>query len=135
MSWIFAAVSKEPYHVVLIRLHLIIVEGVSIELAAEDDDQQIDEADEYDEGSVGSPEAADAEILTDNCIVVVVDNDTVVTCHAQTVIANALDKCRRLVKLINKSSILSGFIQRLKIENKVNRSLTIDYKSQWSSTY
>jgi hypothetical protein len=113
-----------------------------MESSDEDDDQKSDEthdsdpeSDEYDERNVDDPEAADAEILTDNWAVDVVDTDTAITCHDQTVIANALDKCRRLVKLINKSSILSAFIQRLKIENKVNRALAIDCKSRWSSTH
>ena len=113
-----------------------------MESSDENDDQKSDEThdsdpenDEYDERSSDDPEAADAEILTDNWAVDVVDTDTAITCHDQTVIANALDKCRRLVKLINKSSILSAFIQRLNIENKVNRALAIDCKSRWSSTY
>ena len=91
-----------------------------------DSDHESDEQDEYDESSVGGPEAADAEILPDNWTVDVVNTDAAITCHAQTVITNALDKCRWLVKLINKSSILSAFIQRLKIENKVNRALAVD---------
>ena len=113
-----------------------------MESSDEDDDQKSDEthdsdseSDEYDERSVDDPEAADAEILTDNWAVDVVDTDTAIMCHDQTVISNALDKCRRLVKLINKSSILSAFVQRLKIENKVSRSLAIDCKSRWSSTH
>ena len=93
----------------------------------------MESSNEADESSVDGPEAANAEVLTDNWNVDVVDTDTAITCHDQTVIANALDKCPRLVKLINKASMLSSFIQRLKIANKVNRSLAIDCKFQYSS--
>ena len=100
-----------------------------------DSDHESDEQDEYHESSVGGPEAADAEILTDNWTVDVVDADATITCYDQTVIANILDTCRWSVKLINKSSILSTSIQRLKIENKVNWALAIDCKFRWSSTH
>ncbi|CAF1565488.1 unnamed protein product, partial [Adineta ricciae] len=45
-----------------------------------------------------------------------------------------MKKCRSMVKLMNKSSILMNYISNLKKEFGINLSLQMDCKSRWSST-
>lgn len=53
----------------------------------------------------------------------------------EEVVGTLMKKCRSFVKLVNKSSILMNYIAYLKPRFNVNRSLQIDCKSRWNSTY
>ncbi|CAF4309180.1 unnamed protein product, partial [Rotaria magnacalcarata] len=50
-------------------------------------------------------------------------------------IGNVMKKSRSFVKLINKSSILMNHISNIKKHFKINRSLQLDCKSRWNSSY
>ncbi|CAF1498789.1 unnamed protein product [Adineta ricciae] len=65
---------------------------------------------------------------------VVVDRSSI-ACIEQYTISQAIQKCRGLVKTINKSSILSSFVSYYKTKTNVKNSLIIDCKSRWSSTH
>ena len=52
----------------------------------------------------------------------------------QRVISNIMTKCRSLIKMINKSSNLTTYMDQLKVVHKVRRGLSIDCKSRWDST-
>ncbi|CAF1422954.1 unnamed protein product [Adineta ricciae] len=66
---------------------------------------------------------------------VVVEFDPSTCVAEQTSIGLLMKKCRTFVKLVNKSSILKGYVDKLKKEFKVKRSLQMDCKSRWSSTH
>lgn len=46
-----------------------------------------------------------------------------------------LKKCRSMMKLMNKSSILMNYVLGLKKQFKIGRSLQLDCKNRWGSTY
>ncbi len=46
-----------------------------------------------------------------------------------------MKKCRSIVKLINKSSILMNYVVNLKQQLNISRSLQLDCKSRWNSTH
>jgi len=50
-------------------------------------------------------------------------------------IGEVMKKCRSIVKLINKSSILMNYVLNLKPQFNIHRSLQLDCKSRWSSSY
>jgi hypothetical protein len=50
-------------------------------------------------------------------------------------IATLMKKCRSIVKLINKSTILMNYVVTLKSQYKISRSLQLDCKSRWNSSY
>jgi hypothetical protein len=50
-------------------------------------------------------------------------------------IGNVMRKCRSMVKLINKSSILMNYVLGLKQQFNIHRSLKLDCKSRWNSSY
>lgn len=52
----------------------------------------------------------------------------------QKSIGTVMNKCRSVVKMINKSSNLTGYVDRLKVAHKVRHHLSIDCKSRWDST-
>ena len=50
-------------------------------------------------------------------------------------VGDVMKKSRSFVKLINKSSILMNYVSNLKKQFKINRSLQLDCKSRWNSSY
>lgn len=50
-------------------------------------------------------------------------------------IGDVMKKCRSLVKLINKSSVLMNYVLNLKKQLNIQRSLQLDCKSRWNSSY
>ena len=52
----------------------------------------------------------------------------------QEVIGNILHKCRSTIKMINKSSNLASYMDKLINVHKIRRSLSNDCKSRWNST-
>ena len=113
----------------------------SDELSNVDDDAiSIDSGDENNVMLVdnGMEEEPDDEVVdvTDNWSQDVVEEFDPSNCEAEHQIVGALmKKCRSLVKLINKSSILKAHVNKLKRDFDIQRSLRLDCKSRWSSTY
>ncbi|CAF3909613.1 unnamed protein product, partial [Rotaria sp. Silwood1] len=52
----------------------------------------------------------------------------------QRSISNIMYKCRSIIKMINKSSNLTSYIDKLKVTHKIPNSLSIDCISRWNST-
>ncbi|CAF2972075.1 unnamed protein product, partial [Rotaria sp. Silwood2] len=52
----------------------------------------------------------------------------------QRSISNIMNKCRSIIKMINKSSNLTSYIDKLKVIHKIPNSLSIDCISRWNST-
>ncbi len=52
----------------------------------------------------------------------------------QQFIGTILSKCRSTIKMINKSSNLTSYMDKLKDDHDVQRSLLIDCKGRWNST-
>ncbi|CAF1200927.1 unnamed protein product [Rotaria sordida] len=50
-------------------------------------------------------------------------------------IGDLMKKCRSMVKLINKSSILMNYVSKLKQQFNIRRSLQLDCKSRWNSSH
>ncbi|CAF2018070.1 unnamed protein product, partial [Rotaria magnacalcarata] len=65
----------------------------------------------------------------------VIEDQTSISCIEQYTINQAIQKCRGFVKTVNKSSILSNFVNKEKNKDKLNNSLMIDCKSRWNSTH
>ena len=76
-----------------------------------------------------------SEVIIDNWEEGVVEDVSSISCLEQYTTSQALEKCRGLVKTINKSSILSNFFDHQKIELSLTNSLMIDCKSRWSSSH
>ncbi|CAF1428121.1 unnamed protein product [Adineta ricciae] len=58
------------------------------------------------------------------------------TCDSiQQHVGDVMRKSRSFAKLINKSSILMNHVSSLKKQFKINRSLQLDCKSRWNSSY
>ena len=50
-------------------------------------------------------------------------------------VGDVIRKCRSIVKLINKSSILMNYVLILKKQFNIHHSLQLDCKSRWNSSY
>ena len=50
-------------------------------------------------------------------------------------VGDVIRKCRSIVKLINKSSILTNYVLILKKQFNIHHSLQLDCKSRWNSSY
>ena len=88
------------------------------------DDDSTDE-DDYTEANSENNWTVDIEKELDSC-----------SCEKEKqMIGSVLEKCRSLVKLIKESSILIAYINVLKKEFNICRSLQLDCKSRWNSTY
>lgn len=65
----------------------------------------------------------------------VVESDNSVVYAEQLTINQAITKCRCLVKMVGKSSILSMFFAHYKEKLKIKSSMMIDCRSRWNSTF
>jgi len=66
---------------------------------------------------------------------VLVDFDPSTCAAEQASIGVLMKKCRSFVKLVNKSSILKGYVNTLMKQFNVKQSLQLDCKSRWNSSY
>ncbi|CAF0858649.1 unnamed protein product [Adineta steineri] len=74
--------------------------------------------------------------IMDNWSIDLIEYVDPTTCDAiHQHVGEVMKKCRSFVKLINKSSILMNHISNLKKYFKINRSLQLDCKSRWNSSY
>ncbi|CAF1336977.1 unnamed protein product [Adineta steineri] len=74
--------------------------------------------------------------ITDNWSIDLIECMDPSTCDAiHQHVGEVMKKCRSFVELINKSSILMNHVSNLKKYFKINRSLQLDCKSRWNSTY
>ena len=62
-------------------------------------------------------------------------SDTDIGTAEQETISSTIAKCRRLIKTISKSSVLTNFVDRLKIDMKLSRSLALHCPTRWNSTH
>ena len=60
--------------------------------------------------------------------------DEATSAELQLLISNTITKCRSIIKMIKKSSILTAYVDKLKVVHKVRRSLSIDCKTRWNSS-
>lgn len=65
----------------------------------------------------------------------IIESDSQIVHSEQETISSILKKCRRLVKAISRSSLLSNFVSRLRAEMKITRSLSLDCPTRWNSTH
>lgn len=63
-----------------------------------------------------------------------VNTDPNLATNLQEVVGNILYKCRSTIKMINKSSNITSYIDQLKDIHNIDRCLSIDCKSRWNST-
>ena len=55
--------------------------------------------------------------------------------YEQEIITNVIKKCRGLVSMVKRSTILTLYIDTLRKKSNVKRNLRNDIKSRWNSTY
>ncbi len=74
--------------------------------------------------------------ITDNWSIDVIEElDSITGEQIQEDIGVLMKKCRSIVKLINKSSILMNYVVNLKQQFGISLSLQLDCKGRWSSTH
>jgi hypothetical protein len=66
---------------------------------------------------------------------VLVDFDPSTCSEEQASIGTMMKKCRSFVKMLNKSSILKSYVNELRAEFDVKRTLQLDCKSRWNSSH
>ncbi|CAF1421677.1 unnamed protein product [Rotaria sordida] len=88
------------------------------------EDENVDSSEETEEERYWSSDLWSRDVITDLDLA----NDL------QQHISIVLNKCRSLIKMVNKSTNLSRYIDKLKDISKIRRSLSIDCKSRWNST-
>ena len=111
-----------------------------LSLDVDDDTMSVDSNDEDQlviDDDIAEDESDDscADLVDNWSQDVVVEFDPSTCVVEQTSIGLLMKKCRAFVKLVNKSSILKGYVNKLKQEFKVKRSLQMDCKNRWSSTH
>ena len=67
-----------------------------------------------------------SDVVIDNWEEGVLEDQISITCIEQYTINQAIEKCRGFVKTVDKSSILSNFINKEKTNAKLSNSLIID---------
>ena len=65
----------------------------------------------------------------------VINSDSALINNEQHRISSMLKKCRRLTVSIGKSSVASAFMEQLRVELKVTRSMIVDCPTRWNSTH
>ncbi|CAF2407349.1 unnamed protein product [Rotaria sp. Silwood2] len=81
------------------------------------------------------PDHFSNDIIDNWSIDVIEDLDTPSNETVQQNIGDLMKKCRSMVKLINKSSILMNYVVKLKQQFNIRRSLQLDCKSRWNSSH
>ena len=87
--------------------------------------------------TIEQDEMEDADLIDDNWAIDVesFDAENHMTTIEKEEITNTLDKCRALIKLIKRSSILMEFLQETKQPFGINRQLVLDCITRWNSTH
>ena len=106
--------------------------------------QSDDEIDELDDGkSLQTDDWADEEELLDpsvddeiidNWTVDDIESDIKIVCD-QEIIISLVQKCRRFVSMVKRSTIITLFFDAERKKAKKNRNLCYDVKFRWNSTY
>ena len=81
------------------------------------------------------PDNLSIDIVDNWSINVIKYRDSSTTDSLQQHVGDVVRKCRSVVKLISKSSILVNYVLILKRQFNIHRSLQLDCKSRWSSSY
>ena len=66
---------------------------------------------------------------------VLVEFDPSLCAFEQESIGKLMKRCRSFVKLVNKSSIMKAYVNKMKKEFNIKRSLQLDCKSRWNSSH
>jgi len=88
----------------------------------------------FSEESGEEAEAEDNDYLSVDYWANGVNTDPDLANELQQTIGNILHKCRSTVKMINKSSNLTMYMDQLKENSKIEHGLSLDCKSRWNST-
>ncbi|CAF1429377.1 unnamed protein product [Adineta steineri] len=72
--------------------------------------------------------------LIEDCWSTTIDT-TVATTEEIQIIIKLLKKCRNIARISKKSTIISAFIRGYNLLVKVNKTISIDCKSRWNSTF
>lgn len=99
-----------------------------------DEADNLDTADGYDDEE-NEEETPFFNHIVDNWDQDIINSDADIVHDEQQRISTTLKKSRRLVNAISKSTIVHGFIEQLRTELNINRSLIIDCPTRWNSTY
>ena len=83
----------------------------------------------------GEPDNLSIDIVDNWSINVIEYLDSSTNDSLQQLVGDVIRKCRSIVKLINKSSILMNYVLILKKPFNIHRSLQLDCKSRWNSPY
>src|ERR1700722_3792667 len=86
----------------------------------EDNESDVEEADPVENNNSYDAWTEDIVITEDS-----------IDCIEQNIISMCMDKCRNLVKMISKSTILNEYVSRLKQEYQVTQNLAIDCRTRW----
>ena len=106
----------------------------------DDESMAVDHADD-DQSTTGENtgdnelEDFDGEVVDNWTRDVLVDFDPSTCSEEQASIGTMMKKCRSFVKLLNKSSILKSYVNELRTEFDVKRTLQLDCKSRWNSSH
>jgi hypothetical protein len=63
-----------------------------------------------------------------------VTTDDLEATDVQEAISDTIAKCRSLIKIVKKSSILTAYVEKVKAAQKIRRNLSLDCKSRWNSS-
>ena len=81
------------------------------------------------------PDNLSIDIVDDWSIDVIEYLDSSANDSLQQRVGDVIRKCRSIVKLINRSSILMNYVLILKKQFNIHRSLQLGCKSRWNSSY
>jgi len=94
----------------------------------EDDTSEVEDNDvDESNGSVIAPDL-------DGWIEGIINDESFIESIEQDALRKCIYKCRELVKMIRKSTILIGFIDQWKKDYNVKSTLNLDSRSRWNST-
>ena len=98
----------------------------------DDDDDQSTTTENTTENEL---EDSDVNVVDNWARDVLVDFDSSTCGEEQASIGMMMTKCRSFIKLVNKSSILKSYVNELRRELDVKRTLQLDCKSRWNSSH
>jgi hypothetical protein len=109
-------------------------------LGVEEDNMSVDRVDEdqrtTNENTIDdAPEDSSIDVSDNWSHDVLVDFDRSSCAPEQAAIGEMMKKCRSFVKLVNKSSILKSYVNSIRSEFNIRRTLQLDCKSRWNSSH
>ena len=100
------------------------------------DENSTNEEEDPDDVAVDSGELSEAEVEEnyDGRIEGIIGNESLIDSMEHDYIRKCIYKCRALIKMIGKSTVLANSINQWKKEYNVKCTLSIDFRSRWNST-